>query len=137
MNASIRTIDLRCRIADHFGFLPAFKQQIQDSASSSLAAIYFRRDRLDTIGAALGVPVDDYNKPALTDAIREAAGCGARGVDGLDWSELRAVVETLDIEVGDDCYYDVTVGAGDSEVVEESSPARETGPWADWQEGEL
>jgi hypothetical protein len=138
LNPSIRTIDLRCRIADQFDFLDDFRSQIAQSASCSLAAIYFHKDKLTILRDELGVEPAGRRKPALLDAIREAVGCDARDGRGLDWLELRRLIQELDIDVADDCYYDVATGEDydPDPGADGGVEASETGPWADWQESE-
>jgi hypothetical protein len=139
INTSIRTIDLRCRIADQYDFLDDVREQIAQSDSSSLAAIYFHKDKLTILADELGIEPAGRRKPALLDAIREAVGCEPRDGRGLDWLELRRVVQELDIDVADDCYYDVATGEDFEPATDDDSgvDARDTGPWADWQEGEI
>lgn len=134
INRSARTIDLRLAVADHYGLLEDFRQQIDASSSNSLAAIYFRRGHLDAIAADLGIDTN-CNKPALLNRIRRACGCDERTVDGLDWAELRALIETADIPVDADMFYAVEPeGDKDSAVTEVEEPTR--GVWTGWNGGD-
>lgn len=134
INTAIRTIDLRCRIADHYDFFDQFHERIARSASSSLAAIYFHRDELDAIARDLGIDPDAHNKDDLLVAIRDAAGCNRTSGHGLDWLALKNVVETLEISVADDCYYDVSTDDTVGEV-DTQTDAQPDGIWTDWAGG--
>jgi len=131
LNASIRSVDLRIAIGEHYGF--DFETRARQSNSNSLAAIYFLREHLDIIADDLGIDGSEIPKSELRDKIRAACGCSRRSVDAFDWAELKAIVETVGIDV-DDTFYDVSLG---SEAVDTSDealnrPDQTTGAWTDW-----
>ena len=135
INRSARTIDLRLAVADHYDLLEPFRQQIADSSSNSLAAIYFRRAHLDEIAADLGIDTD-CNKPALLNRIRAACGCDERSVDGLDWAELRALIDTAEIPVEADVFYTVEPQGEDADPVKTDADEPDRGVWAGWNGGD-
>lgn len=135
INRSVRTIDLRLAIADDYGFLDEFQKRISKSASNSLAAIYFHRSELELLAEDLGIDTSQYAKPELLDEIRRVCGCKERSVDGLDWSELRRVIDELDIKIASDVYYET--GQESQEPESASADQKDVkGIWADWNGGD-
>lgn len=129
LDRSVRSVDLRIEIGEYCGF--DFERRVRESNSNSLAAIYFTRDQLDVIAAELGIEGSDaYNKPGLQDAIRQACGCDPRDVDGLDWIELRAIIETAEIPVEESPYHDLSEPREMADADESDPPS--PGIWADW-----
>jgi len=133
LNRSIRSVDLRIAIGEHYGF--DFRERVRNSNSNSTAAIYFTRDQLDVIGRDLGVDVDEISrKEDLQDAIRYACDTSPRRAEQFDWLELKAVIQTAEINVSDDTYYDLE--GDDTEADESSPPDDEPGIWAHWDGGD-
>ncbi|MFB6113615.1 MAG: hypothetical protein ABEJ58_05880 [Halodesulfurarchaeum sp.] len=102
-DASIRSVDLRIAIGEHYGF--DFKRRVLESNSNSLAAIYVTRSQLEVIADDLGVDeLPDRNKADLQDAVREAVGVPPRGVDGLDWREVKSIAVEAGVTVPPEGY---------------------------------